>query len=380
MTFDNNQQVFFELVRAGLWPNDIQNQNESHALFKDVDWAEVYGLAEEQSVLGLVTAGIEANTNRTDGTNVNIPQEWNLQFIGSTLQIEQQNKDLNAFLSRLIDRLRKEDIYSVLVKGQGIAQCYEKPLWRSSGDVDLLLSSDNYERAKKVLIPLAIEVESEFKAFKHVGMTMQNGIVVELHGTMHSRLSRRVDKVIDGAQRDVFFGGSVRSWYNNGTHVFLPSPDNDVIFVFIHILKHFYIGGIGLRQICDWCRLLWTYRSKLDLRVLESRIRKMGLMSEWKAFGAFAVEYLGMPVEAMPFYDVRGKMEEGRWRKKAERIMESVLESGNFGHNRQMAKGKIRSAWFKAKDFARHTRIFPLDSVKFFFHFLMNGIQLEIEK
>ena len=160
----------------------------------------------------------------------------------------------------------------------------------------------------------------------------------------------------------------------------LPAPDNDVIFIFIHILKHFYIVGIGLRQICDWCRLLWTYRSKLDLRVLESRIRKMGLMSEWKAFGAFAVEYLGMPVEAMPFYDVRGKMEEGRWRKKAERIMESVLESGNFGHNRQMAKGKIRSAWFKAKDFARHTRIFPLDSVKFFFHFLMNGIQLEIEK
>jgi hypothetical protein len=24
-------------------------------------------------------------------------------------------------------------------------------------------------------------------------------------------------------------------------------------------------------------------------------------MSEWKAFGAFAIEYLGMPVEAMPF-------------------------------------------------------------------------------
>jgi hypothetical protein len=24
-------------------------------------------------------------------------------------------------------------------------------------------------------------------------------------------------------------------------------------------------------------------------------------MSEWKAFAAFAVDYLGMPVEAMPF-------------------------------------------------------------------------------
>ena len=78
--------------------------------------------------------------------------------------------------------------------------------------------------------------------------------------------------------------------------------NNDILLIFTHFLKHFYKGGIGLRQICDWCRLLWTYRDSIDVALLEQRLRKMGLMSEWKAFAALAVEYLGMPAES-PIYD-----------------------------------------------------------------------------
>ena len=82
----------------------------------------------------------------------------------------------------------------------------------------------------------------------------------------------------------------------------MPGENEDAVFVFTHILRHLYEGGIGIRQICDWCRLLWTYRDSLNYGLLELRIRKMGLMSEWRAFGAFAVDYLGMPSEAMPMY------------------------------------------------------------------------------
>ena len=102
---------------------------------------------------------------------------------------------------------------------------------------------------------------------------------------------------------------------NGKTQVFLPGYDCDAIYVFTHILQHFYKGGIGLRQVCDWCRLLWTFKDKLNLELLESQIRKAGLMSEWKAFGVFAVEYLGMPKEAMPFYS-----DSPKWSIKAKRI------------------------------------------------------------
>ena len=87
--------------------------------------------------------------------------------------------------------------------------------------------------------------------------------------------------------------------------LFLPSPDNDVFFLFTHFIKHFYKEGMNLRQICDWCRLLWTFKDSLNRGLLEKRIRKVGLMSEWKAFAALAVDSFGMPAETMPMYDSR---------------------------------------------------------------------------
>lgn len=363
MQQNNNQKAFFELVKAGLWEKEVWLSQ-----FDNIEYKEVYRLAVEQSVVGLVSTGVE------HVVDMKIPQGIALSFVGYTLQLEQQNKAMNNFVARLIEKLRKADVYAILIKGQGIAQCYERPLWRASGDVDLLLSDVNYEKAKKVLMPLAIDVEQEYKSFRHVGMTMKGGYVVELHGTMHSRLSKRVDRGIDDAQKDVFFGGSVRSWLNGNTQVFLPGINNDVIFVFTHILHHFYIEGIGLRQICDWCRLLWTYKDSLNHGLLETRIRRMGLMTEWKAFAALAVDWLGMPKEAMPLYSADRK-----WSRKAEKIIEFVLETGNFGHNRQAANGKITSAWNKMKDFVRHIRVFPLDSIKFFFHFVGSGVQVAIE-
>lgn len=369
MRLDNNQEAFFELVRAGLWEKEARLSQ-----FKDIDYAAILQMAEEQSVVGLVTAGLERVSD------VKVPQEWVLQFVGETLQIEQQNKDMNVFLGQLIERLRREDVYAILVKGQGIAQCYEKPLWRSSGDIDLLLSDTNYEKAKKVLIPLAVDVEKEYTSFKHLGMTMEGSYVVELHGTMHSRLSKRVDRVIDEAQKDIFYGGNVRLWNNGNTTVFLPSSDNDVIIIFTHILRHFFFEGIGLRQICDWCRFLFCYREKLDLRLLKTRIKKAGLMSEWQAFAAFAVDYLGMLNDAMPFYST-----DKCWSRKADKICTDVLNVGNFGHKQRRHFGdmpyllrKFLSSWGRFGDMLRHFTVFPKDSIVFFGGVIRTGLHAAV--
>lgn len=382
MRLDKNQQAFFELLKAGLWGDQRSVQEFKSLRVQDsVDWEKVYQLAQEQSVQGLVLQGIEEL--RVKGVELSVPKVLLLQWIGEVQVIEQRNKDMNAFVAELIEKLRKNDVYAILVKGQGIAQCYEKPLWRASGDVDLLLSESNYERAKEFLTPLATDVETEYTHFKHQGMTI-NGWEVELHGTQHSRLSKRVDDGIDAAQREVFYSGKVRSWMNGGTQVFLPASDEDVIFVFTHILHHFFFEGIGLRQISDWCRLLWTYKDKLNRGLLESRIRKMGLMSEWKAFAAFAVKWLGMPVEAMPLFEDNDN-HNVNLDKKADKICKFVLEVGNFGHKQRRdysgmsyLRRKFVSVWGRLSDMLRHFRLFPKDSIVFFGGVLRSGLHAAV--
>ena len=326
------------------------------------------------------------NVLETSGTSeraraeldLNVPKVLLLQWIGEVQAIEQQNKDMNAFIADLIGKLRKNDIYALLVKGQGVAQCYEKPYWRCSGDVDLLLSNNNYLKAKSALNPIASEVANEDATTKHQAMVI-NGFDVELHGKMPFTLSMRVEAGIDEVLDDLFCRGNVKSWDCNGTQVFLPSPDNDVILVFTHFLHHFFIEGVGLRQICDWCRLLFTYKDSLNYELLESRIKAMGLMSEWKAFGALAIEYLGYPKDSMPLLNVNVDLN-ANLKRKADRIMELVLECGNFGHNKDLSYRtrysgityKIVAAWRRLKDFAALISVFPMDAPKFFFTYLFN--------
>lgn len=365
MIKDHNIQAFFALLQAGLWGGG----NPDMRIDGTTDWEEVYRLATEQSVLGLILA-------RLEHSDVKPPQMLLLQWIGEVQMTEQRNKEMNTYIAELIENLRDSDIYAILVKGQGVALCYEKPLWRCSGDIDLLLSNDNYLKAKKTLIPIASEVANEDKATKHQALVI-NGFDVELHGKMPFSLSKRVEDGIDEVLNDLFYRGKVKSWDCNGTKVFLPSPDNDVILVFTHFLHHFFIEGVGLRQICDWCRLLYTYRDSLNYELLESRIKAMGLMSEWKAFYNLTSRYLGMPD-----LDSELTIHDSRFDKKADRIMELVLESGNFGHNKDLSYRTrysgityiIVAAWRRLKDFSSLIPVFPLDAPRFYVTYVMGKV------
>lgn len=357
--------AFFELLRAGLWGTNAQLSQ-----FQEVDFKEIYKTAEDQSVLGLVAAGIE---NALDSK---IPQEDALSFVGRTLQIEQRNQAMNQFLVLLYKELENKGISSVLVKGQGVAQCYERPLWRVCGDVDLLFDDDNYNKAKQLLIPLASSIEEDVPR-KHLGMTF--GLwSLELHGTLRAtRLPPKMDELVDSVQNNTFENKQIRIWQNEDTKVLLPAPNNDVIILFVHILQHFFVEGIGLRQLCDWCRLLWTYRSEIDHGLLLNRLKKGGMLSEWSVFAYLTVNYLGMPKEAMPLYS--GAY---RWEWKAKRVLSLILETGTFGHKRRKdykkwmpyAFQKVISFFLLTRDSFKRLTVFPLDTIYEWTEMVKDGV------
>ena len=103
----------------------------------------------------------------------------------------------------------------------------------------------------------------------------------------------------------------------------------------------------------------------------------MGLMNVWKGFAAFAVEYLGMPLEAMPFYS-----SDAKWKRKADGICSFILEVGNFGHNRNSSYytnenriiRKLYSFGRRCSDMFRHAMIFPLETLRFFPNMVYFGL------
>ena len=367
----NSIEAFSMLLKAGLFGRGERPDGLS---LEHVDWKEVFQLSQEQGVVGLVTDGIE--TLQGEHSTPLVPQKWARTFIYTTLQMEQRNQDMDKFVASLVSKLQKKGINVLLVKGQEVAQVYKKPLWRVSGDIDLLLSDKGYQKAKDYLQPLASQSEPENEYKKHVGMMIGKWLV-ELHGSLRCGFSSRVDKMLDKMYDNAFRSGSSRTWMNGNVQIFLLGEENEVLYVFTHFLNHFFKGGVGIRQVCDWCRLLWSFRDSLDLNSLESRLQDMGLMSEWRAFGVYAVMYLGMPETAMPYFS---GCEE--WGKKAKLINTFILETGNLGCNRKekdkevsFYKRKVKSSWQRACDLTYIFQIFPLDTLRFFPSILLNGIR-----
>ena len=359
-------EAFFALLRAGLWEQSVRLSG-----FAPVDFGAVYRIADEQSVVGLIAAGLE------HVEDMKVAKQDAIPFMKYVLTLEARNSAMDSFIGAIVGRMQEAGIRPVLMKGQGVARCYARPQWRTSGDVDLFVADKDYQAAREFLVPLASSVDDEHIYTRHIGMHIDSWLV-ELHGSMRGGLSRKMDECIDELQADTFDNESVRTWQNGTTAVSLPSADNDILFIFTHFIKHFYREGICVRQLCDWCRILWTYREEIDTGYLESRLRSMRLMTEWKVFAAYAVARLGMPSSAMPFYDPAPK-----WRRKVERLHAFIIEAGDSDSGRD--KGDRRkhsflirktiSLWRRFRDAANHACIFPLDSVRFFLRILSVGLR-----
>ena len=321
----NSVTAIFSLLRAGLWEKDVRLSQ-----FEGIAFNEVYRLAEEQSVIGLIAAGLE------HVVDVKVPQIEFLTFIGRSVQLEQQNSAMNDFIGILINRMRKAEIYALLVKGQGIAQCYERPLWRSCGDVDLFLDNGNYDKAKALLTQLATSVGKEYVRERHLGMTIDSW-TVELHGSLYSGLSSNIEKELDNVYQDTFYRGNVRIWENGKVPVFLLSPENDAFYVFTHFLQHFYKGGVGLRQIMDYYFVLRkAHEVGLVAQGSIDAVTQFGMERFAQGLMWVMKEVFAMPEEWMLWnFDEK----EGRF------ILKQVMGGGNFGHygeKRNRLKGSLK--------------------------------------
>ncbi len=392
---DNTVRLFFKLLRFGLWGSsedvsEAERKSESIVpeggeikalnLTEDLDWKQLYRLACEQTVAGYVAVGLEQyvaemkqNQSDRNASRPTVPENVIQAFKKIKFSIGLSNYRMNDFLANLIKELEEVGIEPLLLKGQGVAQNYLSPEVRQAGDIDLLLHREDYEKAKMLLIPKADNLEIEASSSKHLGMHFGN-IEVELHGTVHGNFGSKFNTYLDKKQDELFIKKNFRHWCYNGVEISMPSADFDALFIFIHFLKHFYFGGLGLRQICDWTMFLHKNLQHIDRAELENDIKKLGVLREWQTFGCFAVKYLGLPEEEMPMYN-------SKYTKNSDRIRDFLIASGNFGNSRgyrDYSKDcyivrKVKSLFIKGGYIINFLPVFHGNAIRFFFTFLSTG-------
>lgn len=359
---NDSRNLLLALIRSALWSCPVDGMDSIP------DWTQVLRIAQKQTVSGLVAHAMKyvPESCRPDAANLR-----ELQI--TAIRICQSHALLNRKLAEIKRYLDAHGIHSVLFKGQGVALNYPDPTIRQCGDIDLYVGERNFQRTLSLFNPGA--TEGKFRFMKHFDFEDQ-GVHIEVHRIAEILPGRRINKMFQEWTVRNLEESELRREIIGGEMINLPPVNFDVIYIMNHIWHHFVIGGIGLRQICDWTMYLHKFHNVVDMEQLAKDLERFNLYIPWQIFSCIAVEYLGLPAAECPLYD-------GAFRKKSDKILEMIWSEGNFGkygpnalkyRPKGLLAGKLYSFRKNSARFRELISISPSYMVQSWFSYTFTGI------
>lgn len=318
-----------ELIRCGLW----EGTPDTTLFEKGVNWKELLNLAHKQTLLGVVSAAIEKlpatmRPNRNTMLYLHKKVTLNRQF-------RTHHFEVLADMLELLKRAGAER--PVLLKGLGVGMNYPEPSLRQCGDIDIYVGPDLYEGVCEFLCcELGVTREIENDIHLHF---MYKGTEVEIHKyavTVRSIAYHREEFVAWCTEH--LEGDNLREVDIEGIKVYLPPYDFDFIYIFYHTWKHFLSGGIGLRQVCDWCCYIDKFHDKIDKEKITKMLSVFKLECAISIFATIAVEELGLKREKFLNYSPANTLT-------YKKALDKIWEGGNFGYYRSERKTKSRTVF-----------------------------------
>lgn len=233
-------------------------------------------------------------------------------------------------LADLAKLMEQYQIRYVVFKGLAVARHYQVSYTRTMGDVDFYVPASDFSRTVEVIERnLQVKIEKE-DIDKHFSFYYQS-IRFEMHyqietfgSTKHQRyFNHLIDRCIDNGLPYFCISGYTSNCRQSNIAV-LP-PNEDLIVVFKHWFNHLLVEGIGLRQTLDLAVLLKAYRDKLDIAELMIALDRIGYLNAFRAMLAMMKKYFGLS-----WVDVFCLLNDSD-RRYGDKLIATVLESGNFG-------------------------------------------------
>ena len=151
------------------------------------------------------------------------------------------------------------------LKGCLLKRRYPKHEFRPMGDADILIRTEQYDRIYPLIKELGYHegVESDHEYNWHS---------LSLHLELHKKLIPSYNK-----DYYAYFGDGWRLASSKKGTRYAMKPEDEFIYLFVHLAKHYRDGGIGCRQMVD----LWVHRRcfpDMDEAYLRKELKKLQLL------------------------------------------------------------------------------------------------------
>lgn len=259
-------EVYLDFLRFS-----IGSQTNLSFPLKEMDWGGLFEFAKKQAIVGTLFVGI----NKFNAKEIGIPYDILYEWISLSEQIKIQNKILNKRAVEVSQFLSKAGYRNCILKGQGNALLYPDAYSRTSGDIDIWIEGSRKEinRFVKENFPKA------HGGYTHIDFPIFEDVIVEVHyipSSMYSHKFNRRLQLFYTTHADEQYTNVVKLPDNSGA-ICVPTPMFNIVHQMSHIMNHFFVEGIGLRQFVDYYYLLKSLsQDKLNCDV-KSLFKDLGL-------------------------------------------------------------------------------------------------------
>ena len=231
---------------------------ESCTFEEQPDTAAMVRLAAKHKIAALMYYGMT-------GAGLDADPAMQQLFMGCCQYLAISERQM-AMLERLFAAFEERQIDYLPLKGVLLKSIYPKPEMRRMGDADILFRRDQYESIKSLLTELGFvfEYETDHEAvWKHPSLLLE----------MHKRIVPRRDKDLYR-----YFGNGWAHAVADAEHPYRYgfTPEMQFVSLFVHLVKHYRGGGIGLSHMID----LWVFRRHhpaLDEALIRAELDKVYL-------------------------------------------------------------------------------------------------------
>ena len=298
------------------------------------------------------------------------PKALLMQWYMMTERIKAMNADLDRKALAVANKFLDEGFPGMILKGQGIAQLYRVEQienchpecdathytlhttqtlssYRTPGDIDIWLMGER----EKILSYVRQHVPHCKPVYHHVDFPVIDGLDIEVHFTptwMNSPITNR-------RLQQFFHSFNFQLSSSNYPELPTPSLSFNRVYILVHIYRHLFAEGIGLRQLLDYYFVLsqgFTIEEREDtMRMLRSlKMQRFAGAVMWVLQQVFAMDdryQLTAPDER-----------EGRF------LLSEIMQAGNFGQHderlhHEQGESTLHWGWRKVKRNFRFVRSYP---------------------
>lgn len=222
----------------------------------------------------------------------------------------------------VIKKLTEGGIRVLPLKGCLLKEMYPRAEYRQMADLDMLIDSKNSPKAREIMMSLGYRNE-QYDNEAHDTYELPPYMNIELHTTMVSsqyEYSKYYKDVWNRAEAELDESGNATGRYDLNWNDYY-------IFMIVHLAKHYYTSGTGIRTIMDVHVFREKHEQNLDRAYLEKEFEKLNLVGFWKDAESLAEIWFG----------------EGEYTPKLEEMEKYIYASGAYGTFQQKVENRLNN-------------------------------------